>query len=167
MTDINISLVTAQSFVTISNVAVFQKFLQNSFSSSIKLGNDRFNLLKFFRNFSSVEIKILSILITTNLSTEFSSHSIYKFSLPSTSFKGSTSWTPWQPDGYMLVVRGSIPWIVHVWSSIDPNDIVIFWPSHCWFCFQSSKQLLVNSRISGFIRSLNQVHLLLGVGSRR
>ena len=48
------------------------------------------NLLNFFWNFPSVEIIILSVLITTNFSTKFSSHSIYKFPLFSTSSKGST-----------------------------------------------------------------------------
>ena len=86
------------------------------------------NLLKFFWNFPSVEIIILPVLITTNFSTEFSSHSIYKFPLFPTSLKGSTRLVVLKFSQYVSgkkIARGSFPWIVHVRSSIDPNDIVI------------------------------------------
>ena len=85
------------------------------------------DLLKFFWNFPSVEIIILSVLITTNFPTEFSSHSIYKFPLFSTSSKGSTRLVVLKFSPFLAekIVCGSFPWIVHVRSSIDPNDIVI------------------------------------------
>ena len=93
------------------------------------------NLLKFFWNFPSVEIIILSVLITTNFSTEFSSHSIYKFPLFPTSSKGSTRLVVLKFSPFLG--KKISPWFL----SLDCTCTVVHWSK--WHCDSLTKSSLI------------------------